>query len=328
MRWYVLAAAAIGLSMTHEASLAQRPPVGDGLSTSRGSQRDAGYFANAGVVRFHLVQGRLCLNPPQHRKGSQSRSDASVFESITVTAERGIPSLHYVYQTDDQHLTLSVQKATHVRIESYHPKSGLRSVLDQPGQGVISWRISKLDQPIVAYEGTTLLHLYALDRQRFEQQYGVLIERMLQGRSLADIEKGTINLLIKNAESSIEFSREDVDALVEQLRSRRHANRMEAENELMKLGSPIVPILNSYRKDDLEPEQKDRIRVILRRLRCQQSDTPASLSYLLVNDLSYWSLVASQLTNGQWLRVETHLKANGFSDWDRRIGEVASVETP
>ena len=120
MRWYLQAAVVIGLSITDVASQAQGPPADQGLSTSRSTPQDAGYFAKSGVVRFQLVHGRLCLDPPRHRKGSQSQDRDGVYESITVTAIRGIPSLHYVCQTDQNEITLSVEDAQDIRIESFH----------------------------------------------------------------------------------------------------------------------------------------------------------------------------------------------------------------
>ncbi|NNE00493.1 MAG: hypothetical protein HKN47_24520, partial [Pirellulaceae bacterium] len=90
-------------------------PAGRRSSSGYDEHRDAGYFAVAGVVRFQLIQGRLALDSPRHRKGSQSRDQEGVYESITVTASRGIPSMHYVYQTPQQHLTLSVENARHIR---------------------------------------------------------------------------------------------------------------------------------------------------------------------------------------------------------------------
>ena len=117
MRWSLLIAV-IGLSSTDVASFAQGRPDGQRPSATRSTPEDAGFFTSKGVVRFQLIQGRLCLDSPRHRKGSQNRDDGRVYESITVTAERGIPSMHYVYQTPKHHLTLSVQKANAMRLEN------------------------------------------------------------------------------------------------------------------------------------------------------------------------------------------------------------------
>ena len=144
MRWSLLVAV-IGLSITDVASLAQRPPDNQRLALTQSTSEHAGFFASTGVVRFQIIQGRLCLDAPRHRKGCQNRDEDDVYESITVTAERGIPSMHYVCQTPDHHLTLSVQKGDSVRIESWFPKTTERSVLEQPDFGTISWTHSRGD---------------------------------------------------------------------------------------------------------------------------------------------------------------------------------------
>lgn len=106
MRWSFLLAV-IGLSTTDVESFAQRRPADQRLSSTRAGLCDPDFFSNTGMVRFQLIQGRLCLNCPQHRKGTQSRDELGISESITVTSERGLPSLHYVLQTTEQHPRLT-----------------------------------------------------------------------------------------------------------------------------------------------------------------------------------------------------------------------------
>ena len=86
MRWSCLIAL-FGLSVTPVASFSQRTPNRQGSASEHSeTPLDAGYFAD-GIVRFQLIHGRLCLDPPQHRKGSQKRRNEYLHESITVTAE-------------------------------------------------------------------------------------------------------------------------------------------------------------------------------------------------------------------------------------------------
>ncbi len=187
MRWSLLVAV-FGLSITDAASFAQRPPDGQRLDATRSASQDAGFFASTGVVRFQLIQGRLCLDAPRHRKGSQNRDENGVYESITVTAERGIPSMHYVYQTPEHHLTLSVQHAESVRIESWFPNSAERSVLEQPELGKITWSLQRGDFE-QQYDGSTLLHVRHTDAVGFDLHHGMLVERLLRGTSLRSVER-------------------------------------------------------------------------------------------------------------------------------------------
>ncbi len=311
MRWCLQVAVVIGLSTTDVASRAQGPPAGHRLSLSRSTPLDAGFFATTGVVRFQLIHGRLCLDPPRHRKGSQSHDQDEVYESITVTAERGIPSLHYVCQTPEQQLTLSVQKAGYVRIESYLPKTSERSVLDQPEIGPIRWVLTRGDLN-EQHDGATLLHVRQCDPTGFDLHYGLLAERLLRGQSIALLSDATEAAMLRQAGRTTTPDAESIRASIDQLRSPRRSDRLAAERRLLSWGTPIVPIIHSLPKRDMEPEQRDRLQCILRRLRLPVTDTPASLAMLLINDEQYWSKLAPRLSSDQFQLAENHLTRVGL----------------
>jgi hypothetical protein len=309
MRWSLLLAV-FGLSITDVASFAQRPPDDQRLALTQSSYQDAGFFASTGVVRFQLIQGRLCLDAPRHRKGSQNRDEKGVYESITVTAERGIPSLHYVCQTPDHHLTLSVQKADSLRIESWFPKTSERSVLNQPEIGSITWTHSHGDLN-QQYEGSTLLHIRLADPTNFDLHCGLLIQRLLRGQSLLSLSDATktemLNQIVGTHQSDVTAIHECVD----QLRSRRRSQRMAAERQLLAWGTPIIPAIHQLSEEDLDAEQAQRVRCILNRLRPRVDDSPSTLAKLLVNDQTYWSGIAFSLSSDQIRLANDHLKRFG-----------------
>ncbi len=297
MRWSLLLAV-FGLSITDVASFAQRPPDGQRLALTQSSYQDAGFFASTGVVRFQLIQGRLCLDAPRHRKGSQNRDEKGVYESITVTAERGIPSLHYVCQTPDHHLTLSVQKADSVRIESWFPKTSERSVLNQPEIGSITWTHSYGDLNR-QHEGSTLLHIRHADPANFDLHCGLLMQRLLRGQSLLSLSDATRTVMLNQIASTRLPDVASIQECVDQLRSRRRSQRMAAERQLLAWGTPIIPAIHQLSEDDLDAEQTQRVRCILNRLRPRVDDTPSTLAKLLVNDQTYWSGIAANLSGDQ-----------------------------
>lgn len=309
MRWSLLLAV-FGLSITDVASFAQRPPDDQRLALTQSSYQDAGFFASTGVVRFQLVQGRLCLDAPRHRKGSQNRDEDGVYESITVTAERGIPSLHYVCQSPDHHLTLSVQKADAVRIESWFPKTSERSVLNQPAIGSITWTHShgELNQHS---EGLTLLHIRNADPTNFDLHCGLLIHRLLRGQSLCSLSDATKTVMLHQLASTELPDVATIHENIEQLRSRRRSQRMAAERQLLAWGTPIIPAIHQLSDEDLDAEQAERMRCILHRLRPRVDDTPSTLAKLLVNDQTYWSGISSSLSGDQISLANQHLKRFG-----------------
>ena len=240
MRWLLLSAVVCGLSITDEASRAQGPPDAERLRLSRSTPQDAGFFATTGVVRFQMVQGRLCLDPPRHRKGSQSRDQDGVYESITVTAERGIPSLHYVCQRPDHQITLSVQQASHVRIESFCPETAERSVLNQPHVGPAEWSI-QCGESSEVHSGSTLLHLRQRDPAGFDRHHGHLIQRLLRGQSVRAMSDATMAALIRRTETKQTPDAESIRETIDQLRSPRRAQRVEAQRKLLSWGPPSYP---------------------------------------------------------------------------------------
>jgi hypothetical protein len=270
----------------------------------RSASQDAGFFAFTGVVRFQLIQGRLCLDAPRHRKGSQNRDEDGIYESITVTAERGIPSMHYVCQTPDHHLTLSVQKADSLRIESWFPKSSERSVLEQPVFGEITWTHQRGDLKVVQ-QGATLLHLRQSDPVSFDTHYGLLVERLLRGQSLRNLSALTQSKMLKQIGATKMPDSESIHDCIDRLRSKRRSTRIAAERQLLAWGTPIIPTIHQLSAVDMDGEQADRLRNVLRRLRPRVDDTPSTLAKLLVNDPSYWSAIAVGLSSDE-LRLANH----------------------
>lgn len=325
MRWSLLVAV-FGLSISDVASLAQGPPDGERLSAARSASEDAGFFTSTGVVRFQLIQGRLWLDCPRHRKGSQNCEQAGVYESITVTAERGIPSLHYVCQTDRHHLTLSVQQAKVMRIESWFPQSGERSVLEQPGFGKLTWVHSRGDLTD-EYEGANLLHLRHANSVTFDQHFGVLIERLLQGQTLRSLSDATQLVMLRQLESRPSLDTNQIRFCVEQLRATRRATRIEAERQLLAWGTLVIPVLHDMIDGDIDAEQRERIRAILKRLQPMIDDTPATLAKLLVNDRSYWTRIASDLESDQLHFANAYLQDIGIKPIELPSGPIDRVAT-
>ena len=311
MRWSLLLAV-FGLSITDVASFAQRPPGDQRLSATRSSSQDAGFFARSGVVRFQFVQGRLCLDPPRHRKGSQNSDTDGVYESITVTADRGIPSVHYVCQTTEQHITLSVQHAKDVRIESWLPEEEERSILEQPSTGEVTWTTTRGDL-VDKIDGATILHIRLQDRSTFGKHFGCLVERLLRGQTLEQLTDATQAAMLRLATNAETPSVEEIESAVEQLRAPSRSARMIADRRLLSWGTPIVPMLRKSLKGDLDPEQRDRLKAILRRLRPYEDDTPATLAMLFINDEVYWNQIAVHLDATQIQVANNHLVQYGAS---------------
>lgn len=325
MRWSLLVAVC-GLSITDVASLAQGPPDGRRLSPGHSASQDACFFASTGMARFQMIQGRLCLDCPRHRKGSQKREQGTVCESITVTAQRGIPSLHYIYQSSQQHLTLSVQNAYSIRIESWFPNSGERAILEQPESAALTW-IQTRGALTDEYTGANLLHLRHANAQDFDQHFGTLIQRLMLGQSMEELSGATERAMLDAVQSASTVDRNAIQHCVEQLGAERRSTRIKAERQLLAWGTPVVPILSDMIEGDLDTEQVARTRLVLKRLRPLVDDTPSSLARLLINDRSYWNRLAVGLDRNQLRTANLHLKALGLQPIESPNGPIERIAT-
>ncbi|WP_145416879.1 hypothetical protein [Planctomycetes bacterium K23_9] len=283
------------------------------------------------MVRFQLIEGRLQLDAPRHRKGSQSLDQNGIYESITVTASRGIPSVHYVCQTDKQQLTLSVAEATKLRIESYLPETGDRAVLEQPESGPVTWTVARGDLKD-EYEGPTLLHIHQADPVGFRLHCGVIFKCLMQGRSLRQIEAETTAAMIRQVQNDdlIAVSRDEVLDCVERLGASRRSVRFAASKQLLRWGTPVIPIIDLIDANQLSCEQNDRMQSIRRRLKRVENDTPESLATMLVNDSRHWQSIARGLSDDQIRLANQHLGRIGLERLaipNRRIEQIARDES-
>ncbi|WP_144057309.1 hypothetical protein [Novipirellula maiorica] len=284
-----------------------------------------------------------------HRNGAQQRQDDEVFESITVTAQRGIPSLHYVLQqpmvrqlrsyspapqssfshsdlseSPFQHITLSVDDATKVKIESELMHTGERSVLNQPAFGPIRWEIQRGDQ-LDSYIGTTLFHVRLQNPEVFDLHYADLTSRVLRGKSIAELSDQIHVAVLGHYDRLPAIPVSEVVRCVEQLRSPRQSTRISAQQELLRWGTPIIPMLQQQLGTDLELEQRACLSETIRMLRPRVEDTPRSLAMLLINDVEFWSLAKPQLTPNEWILVSQHLQQMGLSKSRPHDSSVTSV---
>ena len=304
---------------------AQRLPAATSASAYIG-QQDSGYFASAGVVRFQLTQGRLRLDAPRHRKGSQTSDEQGIHESITVTACRGIPSLHYVCQTPSHHITLSVQRAVHVRLESRFPKTGERAILDQPEHGAITWTTQR-GQLGSVITGATLLHVRHQDIAGFDLHCEPVIRQLLNGRTIRQLSEDTEAVLLERltTDASDTINASAVLECVKRLSAAKQSTRRAAHRQLFNWGTPIIPIVNAMPASQLSTEQADCLREILSRFHRQEDDTAASLAAMLQNDRDYWQSLAEQLSGQQLEVANTHLSRVGLTPIQFVSGPVARI---
>lgn len=311
MKWRGMIVLLLGLSQAMGASATEETPRDERLDPNGPAPLADECFATAGAARFRLAGGRLSLDPVVHRKGSETRDEAGVFESLRVTADRGIPSLHYVRHTDRQQLVLSVRDAREVRIESWLPRSGQRSLLEQPARGELRWTLGDGgDERVIT--GATLLHVRAEAPERFDHHYDATVRRLLRGSSLRTIDRTARAAMLERLPDVESPAREAVVQAVRELAAPERARRIAAERQILRWGTPAVPLLESLDDSRLGPEQQARLHTIRGRLGRDRDDTPASLAMLLINDRGYWNVIATRLAPDEFDSANRHLATIGL----------------
>lgn len=329
MKWTIFIAAVFNVLCFQSASFSQESPQ---LNVH------SGFFAENGLVEFRLQTGRLILNPSRYRKGAAKFSPggeckpacspnntpiaaepnpdsdaARSSELITVMATAGIPSIHYVWHRPKQTLTVIVQDATELQIESEWLQTGEVATLRQNEKGDLVWKVTR-GQLQDEYRGASLLHLYAQDPIGLQMHCGELFKRLLRGRTLGEICKQTNEQLLARLQQSSATdahqgaSKDRLLNLVEGLRSDKAQRRRKSACELMKLGTPAVPLMREIlATHPLELEQRERLNKVVTRLASSVNATPASLASHLINDSRHWKHVAEELSDQQIQRVDRRL---------------------
>ena len=321
MKWRGMIVLLLGLSQAMGASATGEASGDECLDPNGPAPLADECFATAGAARFRLAGGRLSLDPVVHRKGSESRDGAGAFESLRVTADRGIPSLHYVRHTDRQQLVLSVRDAREVRLESWLPGSGQRSLLEQPARGDLRWTLRDGggdDERVIT--GATLLHVRAEDPERFDHHYDATIRRLLRGTSLRTIEQTARAAMLRHLPTFESPDRDAVVRAVRELAAPERARRIAAERQILRWGTPAVPLLESIDHSRLGPEQQARLRSIRGRLGRDRDDTPASLAMRLINDRDYWNVIADRLAPDEFDSANRHLATVGLPRLPAELG--------
>ncbi|TWT70057.1 hypothetical protein Pan14r_23550 [Crateriforma conspicua] len=308
MRWRCLLAVILGLSMTDVATFAQGRPEAERLSPTPSSLTSDMSFDDHGMARFILVGGRLQLHPLQHRKGRETRDRGGVFESISVQSHAGLPTLQYTFQSAECHLSLNVQDAKSIRMELFVTDTQRRDVLEQYEGKPVRWIT---DDTI---EADSLLHLRRQNPQSFDKTFGEIVAHLLRGQSLHAFSRNVDRKLIHLVSSTdTALPRQDqIRQWIEALSADQIGKRQTAQNQLLRVGTPVLQMLDAIPSEHLDAEQRYRIKQIRRRLTPTMEDSVASWAHRLAMDRQYFATIAGDLPIDQQLIVNRHLESLGM----------------
>ncbi|MCO8122270.1 hypothetical protein NHH03_11010 [Stieleria sp. TO1_6] len=318
MRYSYLIALATLMAMPTVSTFSQEPTADQRLR----ARPSSAIFSETGLIRFRLMSGRLEVDPMRYRKGTQEYSDGQFSETMTVASAAGIPSVHYTFRDDYQQIQLIAEHGKGLRIESRIHATGERAVLEQVEDGLVHWSTQR--DPAVTSEldthlsGPTLLHVIGQDQSGFQIHVEELSTRMLRGRSLIALTGRTETYLRTHVKRLAVVSADDVNQLIDQLKSPKIARRRAAVIKLCSLGSVALPHLSAALvHGDLDPEQTTRIKSILSRCPRMDEDTVTSLAYLLSTDRQHWQILSQRMDQSEWIAANAHIRKCGLDDLTR-----------
>jgi hypothetical protein len=339
--------------------LAQGDPPDRSLSPKPSSTKPplpdyspAGYLPSPSLLRqstsasFHLVLGRLQLDPVRYRKGSQSlrhlaasngtttnATTADISETMTVNSVRGIPSMNYAMTGPLARVTIDAEGQGKWRLETRRvlPQGVRRVLVEQtPGQPLrMAFVTSKPGAPATpsVVAAATWLHLREAERELFDEDLEPILRELLAPYRFQELADAAQRAAISQTESMV-VQDETIDGWIEDLRSPFRSVRMEAERKLVAIGIPLLPRLAMLDVSKLDAEQTSRLNQIRDRLTPLIEDDAARLAILIRDDMEYWRLAARRLDDRQMQLVETRLARMRTSDKEGSTGATRVASLP
>lgn len=300
----------LGIAIVTTCSFSGRSRSQAGPPQPEPAEEPVGILAETGMAHFRLVLGRLELDPPRHRKGSKSLQHAhpaAVEETVSVTSERGIPSLHYTLHSERQQVIIDVVDALRVRVVSERLDVEERFIIDQPASGPLTITCQRATET-ERLEAASFLHLQAALPQWCRRHLQPVWAYVMPGPTLAELSAATTDHLVAVTLSRSLPTQGDVLDWIDQLRSPRRHRRAAAERALLDYGLPVLRILDDVAPGVLDTEQAARLQRVRWTLRPRQADTPQRLASWLAADQAYWNLRAAELPPPQRWAIDRGLR--------------------
>jgi hypothetical protein len=245
-------------------------------------------------VRFDLVMGRMLATghrTKQDRQRAVRQGPDGAAETLTVTLDRGLVSLHYDYRTESRQLSLRVVRRDQLELEAAYGSAdaGIIRVLyvQIPGQDV-TLSIEEPGRPPQAYAGRSLWHLWLAQPTTCQMHLGPLMS-LFQCDARIDAEAREIRArLLDCSPHELSTSRAEVERLVTELRAPDFGVRQGAARELRARGPTVLGFLQELDLTTLDAEQRFRVRSIQREIIAEGEDTPARMVSWLMSDKAAW----------------------------------------
>jgi hypothetical protein len=292
-------------SLVQEKSWTQEPPESVVIATDS-------LLHTSRAAKLRLVLGRLSLDPACYFKCERKASlaDGRGLEFLEVTADRGLPSIHYRLESPLHQASVHVQAVDRVQIESSLKIDGRQERLKivHSASGPIDVSHVTTEESSANYQtgpptevhfkSVSLTHLDLTHPTLYQNHLSPLLARLLSSPPARCDIIDLVEVLANVPETSL-VEHKGVVEKVEQLKSASRAVRNSAEAELIAIGLPILAILDRLPQQDFETEQKIRLNRVRTAVLPKSNDTSQQLAIWLASDIQYWNLIAGNLSHSQ-----------------------------
>jgi hypothetical protein len=243
-------------------------------------------------VKFGVVLGRIqVLNSQvgQSLNATSEDPDAGVRESFSVNAGSDDASVHYELTTPDVQVTIDFRGPDRLEIERTPrtQQGGTRLHLVQPQRGPVTLVVGR-EGEVRRFEAQSFWHLMLQHRELCESHLLPLLTRLRPAWQLGGTANEVEANLLRLARRGCVPETNRWSRLVQQLGDGTFQQRRAAERQLRGSGQAVVSYLTQLDPRELDTEQRERIRSIVRGLVSHTEDTPQRVALWLAADQTVW----------------------------------------
>jgi hypothetical protein len=265
---------------------------------------------NLKYVQVGVKQGRIHASSAfAGRNLNSSTQSNDRREQLSLDLTGGAPSINYELSTATFRIVLQMTRGDTVRIQrSPVGDSTVRPLeFQQPAEGKVSVKIGTAEKERII-TADSIWHLFAAEPELARTEIEPLLRLLKPGWPLMLTSQGIEQALYRQVDSQRRYDRDAWGTLVEQLRSNKYADRIEADRRLRELGQIVIPYLRSLDPKQLDAEQAFRIRMIVRSYGTErEEDAAETAADWLAADPEMWYVLAARSAGPQRAKARTQL---------------------
>ncbi len=268
-----------------------------GLAAAQSFEMNAGLAAHLQSVDFRIVAGRIEATSQQfggHTTSTAKGEDRQETLSVNCTAAR--PSVQYQLLSYDVEVTLQIVDGNQLLIRR-QPKSGSEAVAvefsQQPGHPLVLTLGGGLEAQ--AYRAPTLWHLLLAYPETCERELLPWLDMLRPDWRLAETAAQIEDSLYRAARRQTVPDRARWTQLVAELAAVEFSRRQAADRMLRSAGQAVLPFLERLDPEQLDAEQRFRIRRMIASLTGSTSaERPQQIAVRMAGDCRVWVSLLSR----------------------------------